>query len=377
MRLGELVTIGKGRKPQQVSSEAHAGYRRLIQIEDLRPGAVPRFCPASKDELGVVPDDLVIAWDGANAGTVSSGLCGVIGSTLAVLRPKAELVHTSYLTHFLRSRQRYLRSRCKGATVPHIDGAVLESLDVPLPSLSEQRRVADVLDRSEALLELRRASVDAIRSLPDSVFTTLFGDETRIQAQWPLAKLGDLLDFLTSGSRGWAAFYGDRGELFLRVQNVGRDELLLADVAFVKAPATAEAQRTRVRPGDVLLSITADLGRTAVIPPGFGPAYINQHLSILRTSRLVPRFLAAYLASPAGQHQIAARNRHGVKAGLNFDDIRSLLIPVPPQELQCELVRRLDAVERLRQAVIESQRVLDELSASLRARAFNRPNVSG
>ena len=92
---------------------------------------------------------------------------------------------------------------------------------------------------------------------------------------WPLARLGTLLTFLTSGSRGWAAHYAAEGDLFLRIQNVGRNKLLLDDTAFVRAPDTAEARRTQVQAGDVLLSITADLGRTAVIPDDIGRAFIN------------------------------------------------------------------------------------------------------
>ena len=117
--------------------------------------------------------------------------------------------------------------------------------------------------------------------------------------------------------------------MFLRIQNVGRNKLLLDDTAFVRAPDTAEARRTQVQSGDVLLSITADLGRTAVIPKGIGRAFINQHLAILRLNDVDPHFVSAFLASPAGQVQIGGMNRQGVKAGLNFDNIRSILRPPP------------------------------------------------
>ena len=179
-----------------------------------------------------------------------------------------------------------------------------------------------------------------------------------------------MLDFLTSGSRGWAEYYAESGDLFLRIQNVRRDELVLEDVAYVNAPATAEAKRTRVQPGDVLLNITADLGRTAAVPEGIGTAFINQHLSILRTKALVPRFLSAYFASPVGARQVSGRNKHAVKAGLNFDDIRSFLIPVPPIPLQREFARRVTAVEALKTAQRASLAELDALFATLQHRAF-------
>lgn len=205
----------------------------------------------------------------------------------------------------------------------------------------------------------------------------MFGDPAQVLTKWPIRKLGTLLDFLTSGSRGWAQYYADSGDLFLRIQNVGHDELLLDDIAYVNAPNSAEAKRTQVEPGDVLLSITADLGRTAVVPEGLGKAYINQHLSILRTRQLIPRFLSAYVASPVGQRQVVERNRHGVKAGLNFDDIRSFIVPLPPRELQHEFSRRVTVVERLKTEQRAFLTKLDTLFISLQHRAFRGELVHG
>ena len=236
--------------------------------------------------------------------------------------------------------------------------------------MQEQRRIAEVLDRAEALLAKRRAALAQLGTLSQAIFLDLFGDYRTILAKWPTKRLGEILSFLTSGSRGWAVHYADSGDLFLRIQNVGRDELLLDDIAYVNSPDSTEARRTQVQPGDVLLSITADLGRSAVVPEGIGTGFINQHLSILRTTALIPRFLSAYLASPAGQHQILARNREGVKAGLNFDDIRSFLVPMPPTELQSKFSRDLAAVEKIKAAHRGSLAELDALFATLQHQAF-------
>jgi type I restriction enzyme S subunit len=151
---------------------------------------------------------------------------------------------------------------------------------------------------------------------------------------------------------------------------VRRNELSLDDVAYVTAPDTAEAKRTRVEHGDVLLSITADLGRTAVVPKGLGAAYINQHLAILRTKSFVPRFLSAYLASPSGRSQLMRQNRQAVKAGLNFDDIRSVVVPFPPVTAQGKFEAMAAKVETLERAQSEVLTQLDSLFASLQHRAF-------
>ena len=241
---------------------------------------------------------------------------------------------------------------------------------ISVPPLEEQRRIAAILDQAETLRTLRRTALALLDSLTQSLFLDMFGDNKTILTRWPVKNLGASLDFLTSGSRGWASYYAESGDLFLRIQNVRNDEPSLEDVAYVKAPDTAEARRTLVQPGDVLLSITADLGRTAVVPDDIGRAFINQHLSILRTKALIPRFLSAYISSPIGQQQVMGRNKQGVKAGLNFDDIRSFQIPHPPITLQQTFATRIAAIEALKATHRHALAALDALFASLQQRAF-------
>jgi type I restriction enzyme S subunit len=198
----------------------------------------------------------------------------------------------------------------------------------------------------------------------------MFGDWSRPGFNGALVQLGTQLDFLTSGSRGWAEYYRDSGSLFLRIQNVRQDELDLSDVAFVDPPVTAEARRTKVRAGDVLLSITADLGRTAVVPNDIGEAFINQHLSILRSSKLEPRYLSAALSSRAGQIAIQKKNREGVKAGLNFDDVRTLEIPDVDPAIQRAFATRVAEIDKLKLQHRTHLAKLDALFASLQHRAF-------
>jgi type I restriction enzyme S subunit len=298
-----------------------------------------------------------------------------IGSTeFHVIRPHAGKTDGRFLHHFLRQPKIRIageRRMTGSGGQRRVPTDFLAKLEIPLPPMAEQKRIAEVLDKAEELRSKRRAVLAQLDSLNQSIFLEMFGDPASILQKWPSRKLGELLEFLTSGSRGWAEYYSESGDLFLRIQNVRRDQLLLDDIAFVKAPDTAEAKRTRVQAGDVLLSITADLGRTAVVPEGLGAAYINQHLSILRTKALVPRFLSAYFASPAGEHQVFGRNRQAVKAGLNFDDVRSFLIPVPPIELQHEFAERVTAVEKLKATQQASLAELDTLFASLQHRAFS------
>jgi type I restriction enzyme S subunit len=275
-----------------------------------------------------------------------------------------------YVARFVKARSPVILQWVRATTADNFPIDKLKRLEIPLPPLPEQRRIAEILDKADALRAKRRAALAQLDTLTQSIFLEMFGDPAAILDRWPTKKLGELLDFLTSGSRGWAKHYADAGDLFLRIQNVRQDELLLDDVAYVNAPDTAEARRTHVKPGDVLLSITADLGRTAVVPDELGPAFINQHLAILRTKAVAPRFLSAYLTSPTGRRHLLGRNKQGVKAGLNFDDIRSFIVPTPPAQLQKDFVCRVVASEKLKSGHESSRANLDALFASLQHRGF-------
>jgi type I restriction enzyme S subunit len=364
------------------SADANPVGPKFLRITDIQGGMVDwpsvPYCQADERKLAnsrLAVGDIVFARTGATTGkSFLIRHCpenAVFASYLIRVRPN-KLVDPVFLSHYFDSAGYWeqIAQKAEGAAQPGVNASKLQELEVPLPPIEEQRRIAAILDQADALRAKRRAALAELDEMAQAIFVEMFGTPADLEFRWGLAPLGPLLDFLTSGSRGWAAHYAEEGALFLRIQNVRSDELDLSDVAFVQAPATAEARRTKVEPDDVLLSITADLGRTAVIPATIGIAFINQHLVILRTKRLQPRFLSAYLASPLGQEQVLKRNRQGVKAGLNFDDVRSVGVPVVPRPLQEEFASRLQQTDQLRQRAKSALDTLDALFATLQHRAF-------
>ena len=112
----------------------------------------------------------------------------------------------------------------------------------------------------------------------------------------------------------------------------------------------------------MLLSLTADFGRTAVVPYELEGAYINQHLAILRVKEeVVPLYLAGFLASPDGERQVKRLNREGVKAGLNFDDIRSIQVPIPSRATQQRFATFVGSIRRLESHLQSATIRADEL----------------
>ena len=188
-----------------------------------------------------------------------------------------------------------------------------------------------------------------------------------------------LFSYVTSGSRGWAQHYSVEGPLFLRIGNLDHDSIRLdlKDIQRVKPPAGAEGTRTKVKSGDILVSITADVGMIAVAPLSLEEAYINQHVALARpVSGICREYLAWYLAArDGGQKEFRRLQRGATKVGLGLDDIRAVPVPLPPiveqQQIVAEVERRLSVIEQLEATVEASRTRADRLRQSVLARAFS------
>lgn len=263
---------------------------------------------------------------------------GVGTTELVPMLPDPEKLDRKYLAYYLRSQTflGWVSNQTAGAKMPRVSMKIFWEHEIPLPTLAEQKRIAAILDKADQLRQKRQQAIALADDFLRSIFLDMFGDPVTNPKGWDTKELDTCLSFLTSGSRGWAKYYAEAGSQFIRIQNVGKNKLLLDDMAYVNAPDGAEAKRTRVQYRDVLLSITADLGRSALVTEDIAGGYINQHLALLRVDeeKLNPRFLSAFLSSRGGVQQFELKNKSAVKSGLNFNDIKTVKLILPPIALQ-------------------------------------------
>lgn len=161
---------------------------------------------------------------------------------------------------------------------------------------------------------------------------------------WMWLRLGTLTEMITSGSRDWAKYYSETGDIFLRMGNLSKNsfDLRLDKIQRVTIPGNTEGKRTSLQAGDLLFSITGDVGMLGLIPPNFGVAYINQHTAMLRFMEKERNRYIPYLLLTDYAQKFYNGNQHGIKNSFRLDSIAWLPVPLPPLAEQKRIVARLE-----------------------------------
>lgn len=179
-----------------------------------------------------------------------------------------------------------------------------------------------------------------------------------IPGHWENRRMRSLISRVTSGSRGWSDFAADAGVLFIRIGNLTRTSLSLdlENTVRLQLPSATlgEAARTRIKPDDILLSITAFIGSVAVVPADIEEAYVSQHVACcrLRPGASDPQWVGYVLLSSVGQRHGQLSMYGGTKQGLSLDDVKNYVVPLPPLEEQIRIVRWIEAASHSLDAAI-------------------------
>ena len=362
MKLGLLVKVRTGKL------DANAA---------VSGGRYPFFtCSKEVSEIDTYAYDcecVLVAGNGDLNVKYYNGKFNAYQRTYIVERASSE-INMRYLYHFLSCYVDVLRRQSIGGVIKYIKLGNLTETDIKLPDKETQGRISMILDRFTHLISLRQRQAEKLDELIKARFVEMFGNPVLNTKRFPQHELKEYIQFLTSGSRGWAKYFSDEGELFITIKNVKNGHIDLVDVQHVMPPDNAEAKRTKVQAGDLLISITADLGRTGVVSDDLAQrgAYINQHLTCIRLKKneVLPQYVSAFLESAAGKRQFSAKNQSAVKAGLNFEAIKSLRLFMPPLELQREYIAFVNEVDREKERIQRSAALLETLKRSLMQQYF-------
>lgn len=325
----------------------------IIRIQDLTGNSyqMNRFKGIVDSKYDVNSGDVLISWSASLGVYVWNRGNAVLNQHIFKVVFDKEEVDKDFFVFQIDNLLKRAANQAHGATMRHLTKPVFDALPFYLPDIKTQRLISSKLNLIVHLIEDHHEQLKKLDELIRSRFLERFGDPIINPFGHPIHKLGDYIENLTSGARGWARYYADDGNAwFITIKNVKNCKITVDNMQTINAPDNAEAKRTRVKEGDLLISITADLGRTGVVTKEIANkgSYINQHLSCIRLNRyaLEPLYVAYFMESEAGKRQFKKENQSAVKAGINFKSIQSLKLMVPPLVRQEEFLSFYKQVDK-------------------------------
>ena len=303
----------------------------------------------------------------------------VKSSAMKILVPSCDLVNLKFIYYCMQV------NTIRTDTHKRYWISVYAKKQLFIPPLNEQHRIVakieelfSELDKGIENLKTAQAQLKVYRQALlkhafEGKLTSVSSDAVGVQKT-----LGNLLDFLTSGSRGWKQYYAAAGDLFIRAQNIKHDVLELDDIAFVSLPEKAEGLRAQVKKGDLLITITgANVTKSALVERDVGTAYVSQHVALCRpTAEVFPRFLYWFIvAEAAGRKQLSDMSYGAGKPVFNLENIRSVRVPLPglpEQQIIVELIEgKLSEADQLDITITTSLQQAEALRQSILKRAFS------
>ena len=304
------------------------------------------------------------------AATASTGFC--------VVRPDGEASYTAGTCTSGVKSPRFVSDmvrKATGASYPAVSDRIVCESKLPLPPLPEQRRIAEILDKADALRAKRRAALAQLDTLTQSIFLDMFGEPRNEPKDWPTIPLEEIVRETKLGLvRGSQEFGPEFPIPYVRMNAITRNgELELGNVQRTHA-TEAEIEAYRLEPGDFLFNTRNSeelVGKTALYRGGGLHLFNNNLMRVRFTAKADAVFVAAAFKTAFVQHELNLRKSGTTNVfAIYYKDLRSLPLPLPPIALQREFARGVTAVEALKTAQRASLAELDALFASLQHRAF-------
>lgn len=285
----------------------------------------------------------------------------------------SDKIYNRYLYHFLKNSTEYLNSLGRGATFKEISKSIVENIEIPLPSLDEQRRIAAVLDKVSGLIAKRREQLDKLDELLKARFVEMFGDPEFNLRNWPIVSLSDVCT-VGSSKRIYQSEQTFDGVPFLRISDLNHliDTGDFCPSLFISEEKYQELQQHGQVPieGDILVTSRGTLGRCYIIKTTDRFYFQDGMISwISNLSNEITSLFIAYLFDMQSiKRQIESMQAGSTVSYLSIDMIKRLKIMLPDRNLQKQFGAFVDQTNKSKLTIQQSLDKLETLKKALMQR---------
>lgn len=387
--LGEVAQFIRGVtfKPSDVIHEPGPDVVGVMRTKNVQQELdlddvvyIPKALAKRSDQIIPFGDTLVSS---ANSWAIVGKCCWVpdveaayaIGGFITGIRSVSEHLDARYLYRWLSSTrtQALLRGTANQTTnIANLNLRRCEMLEVPLPPLVDQLRIAEILDHADALRAKRRHAITLLDDLVEATFQDMFGPPSDWPGRWAMGTIGDMAEDVQYGT---AAKAGSSGALpVIRMGNVtDAGRLDLSDLKWMDLE-DKDVARFTVRRGDLLFNRTNSkekVGKTCVVTTDRPLAFAGYLVRVRFKPQHRPEFVNAFMTSRFGRAIRLGMAKSAVnQANINATEMRSIPIALPPSRVQEDFALVVAKIEAAREQQLVALDRSDDLFESLQARAF-------
>jgi len=368
-KLGACVRLINGRAYSQ--HELLDSGTPVIRIQNLNGGDRWYY-----SDLNLPEDkychrgDLLFAWSASFGPYIWNGEKSIFHYHIWRVIPN-EFLEKAFAFRLLDWITAKVKSASRGVAMLHMTKSGMEAWPIALPPITEQRRIAAILDQADALRAKRREALVQLDNLKQSIFIEMFGDPSTNPKDWPSANLGSLIHSASDGPHV-SPTYADSGVPFLSARHVRPGEISWHDLKFL-TQEDAKLQWKKCKPGrgDILYTKGGTTGFAAVVKTDEQFA-VWVHVALLRPNRdlVDSTWLEAMLNSDYCYRQ-SQDLTHGIaNRDLGLKRMVKIQMYCPPLALQLEFSRRMSQLANQKELQRSALSELDGLFESLQHRAF-------
>jgi type I restriction enzyme S subunit len=346
---------------------------RIQNVDAVRDSEFVYWNSTFDDRYIIERGDILLTLSGSFRAVVWSGPKALLNQRIVKLTPKAEIT-AEWLLYVIRHKLLEISSMGRHALVSNVALSDLRGLTVPLPPITEQRRIAAILDQADALRTQRRQALAELDRLAQAVFVEMFGDPASNPMRWPTAILSTL------AADGDGINYGvvqpgdpvEEGVPLIRVGDLVDGTLTAGFLKRIDPTIEAAYARSRLRGDEILVSCVGSIGVTVLATPamkGFNIARAVARIPLGASANRI--FIASYLMTNHVQRYFTSELRTVAQPTLNIKQLASTVVLCPPLALQEKFAGRVQTIESLKSTHRAALAESDALFASLQHRAFS------
>lgn len=282
----------------------------------------------------------------------------------------SDAIYNRYLYHFLKSKTQYLNLLGRGATFKEVSKGIVENIEIPLPSISEQRCIASILDKVTDLIAKRRTQLEKLDLLVKSRFVEMFGTE-RDFSKWNIAKVEDVAEVCVGVVIKPSQYYAEVGIKAFRSLNIGVMNVKNSDWVYFSEEGHLKNAKSTVHEGDILVVRSGAPGTACVVTKEYdGCNAVDIIIARPNSKKINSVFLAAFTNYPHGMNQIQKGTGGAAQQHFNVGQYKTMQIILPPLDLQNEFALYFHQTETTKSNIQKSLETLETLKKALMQEYF-------